>query len=141
MEALGRWKEGARQLRKDIYTLYYAYKDPRVPWYAKALAAAVVAYAASPIDLIPDFIPVIGYLDDLVIVPLGIIIALKAVPKDVLGECRARAEEAVAKGKLRNWYTAFIIIAIWVFVAILMVRALMHPPHPDPGTNATQSAP
>jgi uncharacterized membrane protein YkvA (DUF1232 family) len=129
MEAFDRWKQGARQLRKDIYTLYYAYKDPRVPWYAKALAATVVAYAASPIDLIPDFIPVIGYLDDLVIVPLGIIIALKIVPKDVLGECRAKAEAADAEGKLRNWYTAFIIIAIWVFAAILMVRALAYPRH------------
>jgi uncharacterized membrane protein YkvA (DUF1232 family) len=130
MEAFDRWKQGARQLRKDIYTLYYAYKDPRVPWYAKVLAVAVVAYAASPIDLIPDFIPVIGYLDDLVIVPLGIIIVLKTVPKDVLEECRARAEAAVAEGKLRNWYTAFIIIAIWVFAAILIVRALVHPRHP-----------
>ncbi len=126
-EALGRWKEGARGLRKDVYTLYYAYKDPRVPWYAKALTAAVVAYAASPIDLIPDFIPVIGYLDDLVIVPLGIIIALKAVPKDVLEECRAKAEKANAEGKLRRWYSAFIIITIWVIIAILIVRAFVQP--------------
>jgi uncharacterized membrane protein YkvA (DUF1232 family) len=127
MEVLERWKEGAQELRKDIYTLYYVYKDPRVPWYAKVLAASVVAYAASPIDLIPDFIPVFGYLDDLIIVPLGIIVALKAVPKQVLEECRAKAEAANAAGKLRNWYTAFIIIAIWVLVAILIVRALIHP--------------
>jgi uncharacterized membrane protein YkvA (DUF1232 family) len=127
MEALERWKEGARELRKDIYTLYYAYKDPRVPWHAKALAAAVVAYAASPIDLIPDFIPIIGYLDDLVIVPLGIIVALKTVPKHVLEECRAKAEAANAEGKLRNWYSAFIIITIWVIVAVIIVRALVQP--------------
>ena len=127
MELIDRWKEGARELKKDIYTLYYAYKDPRVPWYAKALAAGVVAYAASPIDLIPDFIPVIGYLDDLIIVPLGIMIALKTVPGHVLEECRAKAEAANAQGKLRNWYSAFIIIVIWFFVAILIARALIHP--------------
>ena len=114
MELIDRWKEGARELRKDIYTLYYAYKDPRVPWYAKVLAAGVVAYAASPIDLIPDFIPVIG-------------IALKTVPKHVLEECRAKAEAANAQGKLRNWYSAFIIIVIWFFVAIFTARALVHP--------------
>jgi uncharacterized membrane protein YkvA (DUF1232 family) len=127
MEFIDRWKEGARELRKDIYTLYYAYKDPRVPWYAKVLAAGVVAYAASPIDLIPDFIPVIGYLDDLVIVPVGIVIALKTVPKHVLEECRAKAEAANAQGKLRNWYSAFIIIVIWFFVVIFIARALIHP--------------
>lgn len=127
MEVLERWKEGARELRKDIYTLYYAYKDPRVPWHAKALATAVVAYAASPIDLIPDFIPIIGYLDDLVIVPVGIIIALKTVPKNVLEECRSKAEAADAEGKLRNWYSAFVIITIWVLVAVLIVRAFVQP--------------
>ena len=126
MEALERWKDGARELRRDIYTLYYAYKDPRVPWYAKVLAAAVVAYAASPIDLIPDFVPVFGYLDDLVIVPLGIVIALKAVPKEVLAECRAKAQLANNQGTLKNWFTAFIIIAIWIFVAILIVRFIIH---------------
>jgi uncharacterized membrane protein YkvA (DUF1232 family) len=127
MEAFERWKEGARQIRKDVYTLYYVYKDPRVPLYAKVLVAAVVAYAASPIDLIPDFVPIIGYLDDLVIVPLGIIIALKTVPKPVIEECRAKAEAANDAGTLRRWYSAFIIIAIWFFVAILIVRALVHP--------------
>ena len=127
MEIIQRWKEGACELRKDIYTLYYAYKDPRVPWYAKVLAASVVAYAASPIDLIPDFIPVLGYLDDLIIVPIGIMVALKAVPRHVLEECRAKAEAANASGRLRNWYTAFIILAIWTFVAILIIRALLHP--------------
>ena len=127
MEIVQRWKDGARELRKDVYTLYYAYKDPRVPWYAKVLAASVVAYAASPIDLIPDFIPILGYLDDLVIVPVGIMVALRWVPKQVLQECRAKAEAANATGALRNWYTAFIILAIWAFVAILIVRALIHP--------------
>jgi uncharacterized membrane protein YkvA (DUF1232 family) len=130
METFDRWKEGAREIRKDIYTLYYAYKHPEIPWYAKALTAAVVAYAASPIDLIPDFIPVIGYLDDLVIVPLGIKIALKTVPEHVLEECRAKAEAANAQGKLRNWYSAFIVIVIWFFVAMLIVRALVQPEHP-----------
>ncbi|MEO0250537.1 MAG: YkvA family protein [candidate division WOR-3 bacterium] len=125
-EALRRWKDGARELKKDIYTLYYAYKDPRVPWYAKVLAAAVVAYAASPIDLIPDFIPIFGYLDDLVILPLGIIVALKAVPRHVLAECRDKAQIANNQGTLKNWFTAFVIIAIWIFVGILVVRFLVH---------------
>ncbi len=126
MEIFSRWKETARQLRKDVYTLYYAYKDPRVPWYSKLLVAAVVAYAASPIDLIPDFIPIIGYLDDLIIVPLGIAIALKTVPSRVLEECRSKAEAADAQGRLRNWYSAFIVIAIWILAAILIVRAFVH---------------
>jgi uncharacterized membrane protein YkvA (DUF1232 family) len=127
MEIVQRWKDAARELRRDVYTLYYAYKDPRVPWYAKVLAASVVAYAASPIDLIPDFIPILGYLDDLVIVPVGIMVALRWVPKQVLQECRAKAEAANATGALRNWYTAFVIIAIWALVAVLIVRAVVHP--------------
>lgn len=126
MDALQRWKDGARELRKDVYTLYYAYKDPRVPWYAKVLAAAVVAYAASPIDLIPDFVPIFGYLDDLVLVPLGIVLALRAVPKEVLAECRAKAQIANDQGMLKNWFTAFVIIAIWIFVGILIVRFIVH---------------
>jgi uncharacterized membrane protein YkvA (DUF1232 family) len=126
VEALERWKNGARELRRDIYTLYYAYKDPRVPWHAKVLAAVVVAYAASPIDLIPDFVPIFGYLDDLVIVPLGIVLALRAVPKEVLAECRAKAQTANNQGTLKNWFTAFIIVAIWIFVAILIVRFIAH---------------
>src|SRR6266511_3919668 len=84
----------AERLKRDAYALYFVARDPRTPWYARALAAAVVAYALSPFDLIPDFVPVLGYLDDMVIVPLGIALALRLVPADVLSECRERARSA-----------------------------------------------
>ena len=89
-----RIKAWARDLKRDSHAVYLASRDPRVPWYAKALAVAVAAYALSPIDLIPDFIPVIGYLDDLVIVPLGIWLVVRLIPDEVMVECRARANEA-----------------------------------------------
>ncbi len=82
----------ARRLKRDATVLYLVARHPRTPWYARALAAAVAAYALSPIDLIPDFIPVIGYLDDLVIVPLGVAAVMRLVPGEVLTECRQRAE-------------------------------------------------
>ena len=84
-------KAWARNLKRDSVALYLASRDPRVPWYAKALAVAIAAYALSPIDLLPDFIPVIGYLDDLILLPLGIWLAISLVPDDVLGDCRANA--------------------------------------------------
>jgi uncharacterized membrane protein YkvA (DUF1232 family) len=83
MEAL---KQKARNLKNEIYILYLAYRDPRVPWYAKAFMLAIVAYFLNPIDLIPDFVPVLGYLDDLIIVPGGIFLALKIIPKDITEE-------------------------------------------------------
>src|SRR4030081_263394 len=84
-------KTRARELKRETYVLSLAVPDPRPPWYAKAVAGAVVAYALSPIDLIPDFIPVIGYLDDLIVVPLGIALALKLVPANVMADCRSHA--------------------------------------------------
>ncbi len=87
---LAAWKVRARQLRAETYALYLAYRDPRVPWVAKVLAAVVVGYAFSPIDLIPDFIPVLGYLDDLVLIPIGVALALRMIPAEVMDECRAR---------------------------------------------------
>ncbi|MGY3534106.1 uncharacterized membrane protein YkvA (DUF1232 family) [Bradyrhizobium sp. USDA 4452] len=84
-------KGWARNLKRDSVALYLAARDPRVPWYAKALAVAIAAYALSPIDLIPDFIPVIGYLDDLMLLPLGIWLAISLVPDEVMTECRANA--------------------------------------------------
>jgi uncharacterized membrane protein YkvA (DUF1232 family) len=113
------WRQRVRQLKRETYALYLAYRDPRVPWYAKLLAACVVAYAFSPIDLIPDFIPVLGYLDDLVLVPLGIALSLKLIPPQVMAECRARA--AAAEGKPTNWVAAVVVVAIWVGLATLGV--------------------
>src|SRR5512144_3435294 len=86
------WRQQARRLKVEAYTLYLAYRDPRVPWYARIFAACVVGYAFSPIDLIPDFIPVLGYLDDLLLVPLGIALTIRLIPPDVLSECREQAK-------------------------------------------------
>lgn len=105
-------------------------RHPRTPRYAKALAAAVVAYALSPIDLIPDFIPVLGYLDDLIIVPAGIALTLKLVPDDVLAECRARAAKAAVGKQPVNLAVSVIIVGIWILGAAVIVtwvvRALSH---------------
>jgi len=114
-----RWQERARQLQAETYALYLAYRDPRTAWYARAFAALVVAYAFSPIDLIPDFIPVLGYLDDLVLIPLGIALALRMIPPAVMAECRAKAREAMAAGRPPNWAAAAAIIAIWLGILAL----------------------
>lgn len=89
---LKRMRQWARTIKRDVHAIGFAARDPRVPWFAKVMAAAVVAYALSPIDLIPDFIPVLGYLDDLVIVPAGIMLTVRLIPSDLLSEFRAQAE-------------------------------------------------
>src|SRR5919197_3435580 len=91
----GRFRQWARDVRRDICAIYLARHDPRVPWYAKALAICVAAYAFSPIDLIPDFIPVLGYADDLLILPLGILLVIKMIPREVMAEHRANAVRMV----------------------------------------------
>jgi uncharacterized membrane protein YkvA (DUF1232 family) len=111
------WRQRVRRLKQETYALYLAYRDPRVPWYAKLLAACVVAYAFSPIDLIPDFIPVLGTLDDLVLIPLGIALSVKLIPPQVMAECRARAAEL--ESKPTNWAAAAVIVAIWIGLAAL----------------------
>ncbi len=105
----------------EVYAVYLAYRDPRTPWYARLWAAGVVAYAFSPIDLIPDFVPVLGYLDDLLIVPLGIVVALKLIPADVMTESRAKAQVAMSAGRPLNRWGAVLIIALWVLLAALGV--------------------
>src|SRR5690242_20347274 len=121
MSAIEQWKQQVRRLKVEVYALYLAYRDPRVPWYARIFAACVVAYAFSPIDLIPDPIPILGYLDDLILVPLGIVIALKMIPAPVMTECRARAGEILAQGKPVNRAAAVVIIGIWLLLAALGV--------------------
>lgn len=111
-------KAMAREIKRNVFVLYLAYKDPRVSWYAKLVAVGVVAYAFSPIDLIPDFIPVLGYLDDLIIVPLGITIALKLIPQEVIRDCRDKAEEIRKKGKPTNWITGGLFILVWIVFAV-----------------------
>jgi uncharacterized membrane protein YkvA (DUF1232 family) len=118
-----KWKEKARQLKTEVYVLYLALRDPRTPWYAKALAVIIVAYALSPIDLIPDFIPVLGYLDDLILIPAGIYLALKMIPKEVLEEHRQKAKsEAIARKS--RWVVAILIILIWLLVLYLIIKII-----------------
>ncbi len=116
-------KAWAKNLKRQIFILYFAYKDDRVPWYAKLFTACVVAYAFSPIDLIPDFIPILGYLDDLIIVPLGIMFALKMIPKSVISDCEVKAEEMMKKGKPQNWIVGSLIMLIWsLFILWVIVK-------------------
>ena len=113
------WKQRARKLKAETYAIYLAYRDPRVPWYARLFAGVVVAYAFSPIDLIPDFIPVLGYLDDLLLVPVGIVLALKMIPPEVMAECRAKAQETIAAGKPVSRAAAAVIIGVWLLLLAL----------------------
>lgn len=113
-------RNSARRLQREVRALGLACRDPRVPWYAKAAAAVVVAYALSPIDLIPDFIPVLGHLDDLVLIPLGIAIVLRMLPADVIADCRARATtEPMRTGR---WVAGAAIISLWGCGALLAWR-------------------
>ncbi|RHW32139.1 DUF1232 domain-containing protein [Neobacillus notoginsengisoli] len=118
---LNKIKSWARNLKRQIYVLYFAYKDERTPWYAKAFTAGVVAYAFSPIDLIPDFIPFLGYLDEVILLPIAIVFALKMIPKDVLKDCEAKAEEMLKNGKPKNWIVGSIILFIWSLFIIWAV--------------------
>jgi len=115
------WKQRARQLKSELYALYLAYKDPRLAWYARLFTALVVGYAFSPIDLIPDFIPVLGYLDDLILIPLGIWLALKMIPADVMAESRARAQNDLATDKPFNQTAAVGIVVIWLILVSLLI--------------------
>ena len=117
-------KAWARALKLDVMTLYFAMRHPRTPWAARAFAAVVTAYALSPIDLIPDFIPVLGYLDDLLIVPVGVWLLLKMIPRDVLEECRAQSRERLEQGlsKPRSLAGLVAVIAIWSLGAWMLWR-------------------
>ncbi len=125
MEPVGALKQRAEELKINLYAVYLAYKDPRVPWYARVFAACVVGYAFSPIDLVPDFIPVLGYLDDLVLIPLGVAATLKMIPKDVLAEYRQKAQVALGRSKPKNWVAAGVIIAVWLLLAALAVVLIL----------------
>ncbi|MHB8909921.1 MAG: YkvA family protein [Syntrophales bacterium] len=121
MRAAGSWKARVQTLKKETFTLYFACRHPRVPWYAKAFALIVVGYALSPIDLIPDFIPVLGYLDDLVLIPLGIMLVIRMIPADVLADCRRQSEEMVGRVTRAGTIAAAVIVAIWIVTAALLV--------------------
>jgi uncharacterized membrane protein YkvA (DUF1232 family) len=107
----------ARGIKRDVHALYLASRDPRVPWYAKAAALCVAAYALSPIDLIPDFVPVLGYVDDVILVPLGILLVVRLIPEEILAEHRAAA---AAQARPTSQGAAFVIVALWVAMAAFL---------------------
>ncbi len=118
------WRELARRIKRDGVTLWFALRDPRTPWWVKALAALVVAYALSPIDLVPDFIPVLGYLDDLVLLPALIWLAVRCLPQALLQDCRAQAEAWMAQRQRKptsHWGLAFV-LGVWALLAWALWR-------------------
>lgn len=119
---LQKWKAFVRRLKEDIYTLYLAARDPRMPFMAKVVVVLTVAYAFSPIDLIPDFIPLLGYLDDLVLLPLGIWLSIKLIPQSLLLHYRQKAREQIHRHK-PNYIMAGIIVIIWLLVGYLFYQA------------------
>jgi uncharacterized membrane protein YkvA (DUF1232 family) len=121
VERLKRW---AGRIKVELYALYLAYRDPRVPLYARVFTACVVGYAFSPIDLIPDPIPVLGYLDDLVLIPLGIALATRMIPAPILAECREEARQAV-KERPTNRLAAAVIVAVWLALAIFLATRVI----------------
>ncbi|MGG0277768.1 YkvA family protein [Bacillus rhizoplanae] len=121
LSIIQKMKKWAKNLKKQLLVLYLAYRDERVPWYAKLFTMLVVAYAFSPIDLIPDFIPILGYLDDLILVPLGVYLALKLIPEEVLEDCKRKIEGQSSMNKPKNWITGFLIIIIWLIVFVWIV--------------------
>lgn len=123
MGVMEKWKQSAQKVKVDTYALYLAYRDHRTPWYPKLLAVGVVAYAVSPIDLIPDFMPVLGILEDLVIVPLGAALAIKMVPKGVMAECREEARDATGPtaSKRTKCLVAATTISVWCLVPAFVV--------------------
>ena len=118
------WTARLRALKRESLVVYYAARDPRLPWHVRLLALAVAAYALSPIDLIPDFIPVLGYLDDLVLVPLGVALVVKLTPGDVLADARERAAHAAQRPVSR--VAAVVIVLVWIAAIVLAWRSWRH---------------
>lgn len=127
MALLDRLKDRARILKRETLALYLAARDPRTPWYAKVLAVAIVAYALSPVDLIPDFIPVLGYLDELVLIPAGIALVVRLIPREAMEDAHARAGDVLDRAKKTAIWAAVVIVAIWALVAWVVIRWAMSP--------------
>ena len=117
-------KDKAKQLKTDIPAVFLALKDKKTPWYAKVLAALTVAYALSPIDFIPDFIPVLGYLDDLIVLPFLVALTVKCIPNDVFAQYRLKAEGMWSDGKPKRWYYALPIVAVWALILFLIIKII-----------------
>lgn len=122
---MARLKAQAKSLKTDIYALYLAFRDPQTPWYAQAIAGLTLAMALSPIDLIPDFIPVLGYLDDLIIVPLGISLSVKLIPQDVMTRCREQASTQMAEDPSLARTGAIIIASVWLILLALVLWLIL----------------
>lgn len=122
MKIIEGWRQKARALKEEIQAIYLACKDPRTPWYAKTFAGCIVAYALSPIDLIPDFVPILGYADELVLLPLAITAVRKMIPPVVLADCRLKVKDASIQRKDKNWLVAGVIIGIWIVLAVWAVN-------------------
>jgi uncharacterized membrane protein YkvA (DUF1232 family) len=119
------WKRRTRQLSAQTYALYLAYRHPRTPWYAKVFAALIVGYVFSPIDPIPDFMPGVGLLDEMVVVPIGVLIAAKMIPRDVMDECEEQAREVAEGEKLVSRVAAVVVVTVWLLcVALAVLLAL-----------------
>lgn len=118
-------RQKAGLLKQEIRALYLAYHDPRVPLIAKALIIVIVGYALSPIDLIPDIIPVLGQLDDLILLPLGIALVLRLIPAEVMADCRAQAEKDLSENQSLSRAAAIVIVALWMIAILLLIRALL----------------
>jgi uncharacterized membrane protein YkvA (DUF1232 family) len=116
----------AKRLKKEIKALYLASKRQDVPWYSKLVILLVVGYALSPIDLIPDFIPILGLVDDMILLPMGIALAIKLIPSNIMNECREQSENIFREGKPKNWVAASIIISIWVLFIIFVLMKLLY---------------
>ena len=125
MRSFAAWTQWARLLKRETFTLYLVCRHPRVPWYAKFLAFIVVGYALSPIDLIPDVIPVLGYLDDFVLIPLGLMLVIRLIPEDALAECRQKSEEIVGRATRAGKIAAAVIVVIWILTAALVVWLIL----------------
>jgi uncharacterized membrane protein YkvA (DUF1232 family) len=119
MSISARLKGWARRIKRDVHALYLASRDPRVPWYAKIAAACIAAYALSPIDLIPDFIPVLGYLDEVILLPLAVLLVVKLIPPPIMAEHRAAA--AAAEGSPASRVGAAVIVGLWIAAALLLL--------------------
>lgn len=118
-------KKRAKQLKKDIPAVFLALGKKETPWYAKVLAVVTVGYALSPIDLIPDFIPALGYLDDIIILPILAAATIRLIPKEVIDQCRVESEQLWKNGKPKKWYYAIPIILIWLIIIVLVAKAVL----------------
>lgn len=117
-------KERAKKLKKDIPTIFLALKDKDTPLIAKIFAAITVAYALSPIDLIPDFIPVLGYLDDVILLPMLVALTIKFIPADIIDRNREKAEGLWESGKPKKWYYAIPIVLFWIVIIVLILKII-----------------